>query len=92
MIKGMERKSVQEHPSAAYILNLSTITKEKELWDLVEERLPVPSYFGRNLDAWADWLSEPQKWQIKIQGEETFVKNTGAYGKIFLELLRKNNA
>ena len=33
------------------ILNCSRITNRRELYDAVAEHLPIPEYFGRNLDA-----------------------------------------
>lgn len=40
------------------ILDLRTIKNREELYDIIAERFDFPDYFGRNLDALYDCLTE----------------------------------
>ena len=39
-----------------YIVNCKNVTTREEFYDLLEKKLPLPDYFGRNLDALHDVL------------------------------------
>ena len=42
-----------------YIIDLRGVYSREELHDRIEEELPVPGWYGRNLDALYDILTEP---------------------------------
>ncbi len=41
-----------------HVIDLSTVFSADDLYDLLEEHMELPAYFGRNLDALADVFSE----------------------------------
>ena len=43
-----------------YIIDLAGADSREELHDRIEEGLPVPEWYGRNLDALYDILTEPE--------------------------------
>jgi len=43
-----------------YIIDLRGVYSREELHDRIEEELPVPEWYGRNLDALYDILTEPE--------------------------------
>ena len=43
-----------------YIIDLTGVKSRDELHDRIEEILPVPGWYGRNLDARYDILTEPE--------------------------------
>lgn len=54
-----------------YIIDLAGICSREELHDRIEEGLPVPAWYGRNLDALYDVLTEPE------YGGECLIRFTG---------------
>ena len=42
-----------------FTIDLSKVKTREELHDLLQEELPLPEYYGRNLDALYDLLTEP---------------------------------
>lgn len=69
------------------ILDGMWITTKEELWNMVREKLPVPEYFGDNLDALADLMGEPRDWEVIVSQQETLVEHLGEYGKTFLAIV-----
>lgn len=69
------------------ILDGMWITTKEELWNMVREKLPVPEYFGDNLDALADIMEEPRDWEVIVSQQETLVEHLGEYGKTFLAIV-----
>lgn len=69
------------------ILDGMWITTKEELWNMVRDKLPVPEYFGNNLDALADLMGEPRDWEVIVSQQEQFVEHLGEYGKIFLRII-----
>lgn len=43
-----------------YIIDLQGVKARSDLHDRIEQGLPVPGWYGRNLDALYDVLTEPQ--------------------------------
>lgn len=69
------------------ILDGMWITTKEELWNMVRDKLPVPEYFGNNLDALADFMGESRDWEVIVTHQEMLEEHLGEYGKIFLELI-----
>ena len=54
--------------SNEYIIDLEGVESEDDLHDRLEESLPLPDYYGRNLDALYDILTEyGDGWHIVIE-------------------------
>ena len=54
-----------------YVIDLKDVKTRSELYDRLEEVLPLPEYFGRNLDALYDVLSEnTEKTRIRFKDLE----------------------
>ena len=50
-----------------YELDLNGITDRDELYDYLEDELPLPEHFGRNLDAFYDVLTEfGEDWDLNF--------------------------
>ncbi len=72
-----------------YILDLSDVTDRDELYDAIEDQLPVPNYFGRNLDALYDDLSEVgDNWDLVVKNYEEFADSDPQYFKKFKHTLK----
>ncbi len=72
-----------------YILDLSDVTDRDELYDAIEDQLPVPNYFGRNLDALYDDLSEvSDSWDLIVKNYEEFAESDPQYFKKFKHTLK----
>ncbi len=44
-----------------YIIDLSEVKSKADLHDVLKSKLPLPDYYGRNLDAFYDALTEFDK-------------------------------
>ena len=52
-----------------YIIDLSDVSDRKGLYDRIQEVLPLPDYYGRNLDALYDALTEfGNGWDVRFTG------------------------
>lgn len=72
-----------------YFLDLSDVTDRDELYDAIEDQLPVPNYFGRNLDALYDDLSEViDDCTLIIKNFEEFAEKDPLYFKKFKHTLK----
>ncbi len=68
------------------ILDGDRMTSREALWDYLKEELPLPDYFGRNLDALYDVLTEYRKpLSIKLINREQMEAALGRYGESLLE-------
>lgn len=66
------------------------ITDKETLWKELHKSMKLPEYFGNNLDALADVLSEQnEKIQVKISDVQDIEENLGNYGKSFLKILEE---
>lgn len=69
------------------ILDGRKMTSREALWDYLKEELPLPDYFGRNLDALYDVLTEYRKpLTIKLTNKEQIETYLGGYGESLLEV------
>ncbi|ETP73399.1 Barstar, RNAse (barnase) inhibitor [Lachnospiraceae bacterium JC7] len=72
-----------------YFLDLSDVTDRDELYDAIEDQLPVPNYFGRNLDALYDDLSEViDDCTLIVKNFEEFAEHDPQYFKKFKHTLK----
>ena len=72
-----------------YILDLSDVTDRDELYDAIEDQLPVSGYFGRNLDALYDDLSEAiDDCILTVKNFEEFAESDPQYFKKFKHTLK----
>ena len=70
------------------ILYGSEIQNKEQLHALLVQRLSFPSYYGNNLDALYDCLSERSKAvQLIIAEKDILCVNLADYGKQFLQVL-----
>lgn len=66
------------------------ITDKERLWKELHQKMELPEYFGNNLDALADVLSEKkEKIEVKILDVQEIEENLGGYGKSFLRILEE---
>lgn len=70
-----------------YILNCRKIRTKEELFSEVKKVLPVPEYFGSNLDALRDFLSG-QKMTLEIRKFSCLRSSLGGYADSLEEMLR----
>ncbi len=69
------------------ILDGGRMTNREALWDYLKEMLPVHDYFGRNLDALFDELTEYRKpLTVKLINKEQMTTALGSYGESLLEV------
>ena len=70
------------------ILDGGRMTDRETLWDYLKQMLPVHDYFGRNLDALYDELTEYRKpLTIKLVGREQLENHLGRYGEMLIDTL-----
>lgn len=69
-------------------LNAEHLTSRERLHDELTERLQLPAYYGRNLDALYDLLTErTQRTEIHLTATALLEENLGRYGKLLLHTL-----
>lgn len=70
-------------------LNLSALKTRKELHELLHEKLNLPEYYGENLDALYDALTEEKEARdIRVEGLEAFNQEVGGYGNKLARVLK----
>lgn len=70
------------------VLDFSEIENQEELHDLLQEVLELPTYYGRNLDALWDCLSEVRDYLlIELIGIHTLFESVGPYSAKLLHTL-----
>ena len=69
-------------------LNLAALKTIKELHQLLHEKLDLPDYYGENLDALYDALTEAKEARdIRVEGLEIFNHEVGGYGNKLARVL-----
>lgn len=72
------------------VLHLEQVTTRSELHNLLEQELHLPEWYGRNLDALWDCLTDlQQETELEVHGRDTFMQNMGDYALRLLRLLRQ---
>ena len=70
------------------ILDGGRMTDRETLWDYLKETLPLHDYFGRNLDALYDELTEYRKpLTVKLVGREQLETFLGGYAEMLIDTL-----
>ena len=63
-----------------FTVDLSGVSDRKGLHDRIQEALPMPEYYGRNLDAFYDVINEyGGSWKILFRGCEEVRETMPAY-------------
>ena len=63
-----------------YTIDIRNINTKKELHEILREVLPLPDYYGNNLDALYDVLTEQgEPWDIEIVFMNETEERLGAY-------------
>lgn len=68
------------------IINGEEILTRDALYDFFEKHMDTPDYFGRNLDALHDFLTDC-KVTVKVINTESLKANLGHYADAFLRML-----
>ena len=72
------------------ILNGLRMTDRETAHSYLAYKLDLPAYYGRNLDALADCLSEfCGGWEILLLHPEALTAQLGSYGEVLLEVFRE---
>lgn len=75
-----------------FILDGNKMTERQSAYDHIQSTLLFPDYFGRNLDALEDCLSELGKDNIIIITNADAIRNAlGEYGSRMLEIFKENS-
>ena len=54
-----------------FVIDFSGVKTEEDVHDLLLDALPLPDYYGRNLDALYDALTEAgEGWHVELEHEE----------------------
>lgn len=69
------------------IVNCKKVTSTAELYNLLEKKLKTPEYFGRNLDALHDVLTEMQI-TLEIRSFAKLRESLGDYADTLAAMLR----
>ena len=76
---------------AVEFINGKNVRDREDLYDKLMAKLGFPEYFGRNLDALFDALTDPDvitgKTYLTVIGTQTLIDSLGDYGAKFVKTL-----
>lgn len=72
------------------ILDGKRMTSKEETHAYLKEALDLPAYYGRNLDALYDCLTERRDLEIEVQDADILLQTLGSYGEKLLAVLRES--
>ena len=70
-----------------FVVDCTRMTGRKKVHDYLKETLSLPDYYGRNLDALYDCLTEMQECVLILQNEAA-LNALGEYGDALLAVFR----
>ncbi|MBO4901759.1 MAG: barstar family protein [Lachnospiraceae bacterium] len=79
---------MKQEPFTEYKLDFTGITTREELHDYLAEKLELPDYYGRNLDALYDCLTEMPLCMISLYHMEA-LECLGDYALSFAETMEE---
>ncbi len=69
------------------LIDLSGVSTKEELFEVIEDGLDLPVYFGKNLDALHDMLSHSDM-VLELHGADELKEKLGGYAIALCEMLR----
>ena len=70
-----------------YEVDLGDVRSREQFHDKIQEVLPCPPYYGRNLDALYDMLTERREvWELVFHNFEDFAHDTPGYASTLRNL------
>ena len=70
-----------------YILDGKKMVSREETHRYLKETFGFPDYYGKNLDALHDCLTEQKDVEIEVQHEEEMLAALGKYGEKLMQVL-----
>ncbi len=70
------------------IIDCAEMTSKSALHDILAEKLGAPEYYGRNLDALYDVLTDLNDTRIILENSEALEENLGGYGELVITVMR----
>ena len=70
-----------------YILDGRMMVSREEAHAYLKETFGFPDYYGKNLDALHDCLTEQKDVEIEVQHEEEMLAALGKYGEKLMQVL-----
>lgn len=70
-----------------YILDGRKMVSREEAHAYLKETFGFPDYYGKNLDALHDCLTEQKDVEIEVQHEEEMLAALGKYGEKLMQVL-----
>ena len=70
-----------------YILDGKKMVSREEAHAYLKETFGFPDYYGKNLDALHDCLTEQKDVEIEVQHEEEMLVALGKYGEKLMQVL-----
>ena len=72
-----------------YILDGKQMVSKKETHQYLQETFGFPAYYGKNLDALYDCLTEMREMEVEFRHTEDMLTALGTYGEKLLEVFRE---
>ena len=70
-----------------YILDGKQMVSKKETHQYLQETFGFPDYYGKNLDALYDCLTEMREMEVEFRNTEEMLTALGRYGEKLLQVL-----
>lgn len=72
-----------------YILDGKQMVSKKETHLYLQETFGFPQYYGKNLDALYDCLTEMREMEVELHHTEEMLTALGGYGEKLLDVFRE---
>ena len=70
-----------------YVLDGKKMVSREETHQYLKETFGFPDYYGKNLDALHDCLTEMTDFEVELLNVDDMLKALGRYGEILLQVL-----